>query len=48
MQCEEIPTYCVVKKTDNILGWEVIGNYAEKDDAIEYIATFFNKSILYQ
>ena len=48
MKCEEIPTFCVVKRAGNILGWEMIGMYADREKAVERVSRFFDKLILYK
>jgi hypothetical protein len=48
MRCEDVATYCVVRRSDNVLGWEMVGMYADREKAVERVSRFFDKLILYK
>ena len=47
-KCEECPSFCIVKRADTLLGWEVVRNYADKEEAVDYLLSLFAKVILYK
>ena len=47
-RCRGMPKYCVVQRTDNVLGWEMVEKFDDLEKAFECLGRFYDKRILYK
>ena len=48
VRCRGNPMYFVVKRSDNIVGWETVEKFDDPEKAFECLAGFFGKLELYK